>query len=48
MLELLATMPRNGKWVFSYDSAKHINGFGKLKEKIDALMGDVRSWQNHD
>jgi len=49
MLALLASIPRNGPWVFSHDGAVAMNGFSKLKEKIDALMGDgVPPFVNHD
>ena len=50
MLALLDTMPRNGEWLFSHDGVKHLNGFAKLKNKIDALIGDAitEDWDNHD
>jgi len=48
MLALLASIPRNGPWVFSHDGAVAMNGFSKVKSKVDAIMGDVPGWVNHD
>lgn len=48
MLALLASIPRNGPWVFSYDGKCPMNGFSKLKAKVNNLMGDVPAWVNHD
>jgi integrase len=48
LLGLLVSMPRRGPFVFSHDGAVAINGFSKLKERVDKAMGDVPPWVNHD
>jgi len=50
MLELLATMPHRGPFVFTHDAKVAINGWGKLKRRVDAMMGKALTgpWINHD
>jgi integrase len=52
-IEVLKAMQRFGPYVFSTDGKKHINGFGKLKQKVDAFVAadegePVASWRLHD
>jgi integrase len=48
VLVLLGSMPRNGTFVFTNDGERPINGFSKLKERVDKVMGEVPPWVNHD
>ena len=48
MLELLATIPRQGDYLFTCDGMNPINGATKVKRMLDREMGDVPAWVNHD
>lgn len=49
MRDVLARAPNYGAAVFSFDGRQPINGFSKLKAKIDKAMGeDVPPFVNHD
>lgn len=52
MVSLLKELPRFGDFVFSTDGKGHINGFAKLKSRLDtfvAASGDqLEPWTLHD
>jgi integrase len=41
------SVPKLGRYVFTFDGAKPIGGFSKLKERLDDACG-VRDWTLHD
>lgn len=47
--EIIAGVPAvEGAHVFSIDGAGPVNGFSKMKDALDAAMGDVPAWRLHD
>jgi integrase len=46
-LEVLETVPRTGDYVFTTNGTTPISGFGKAKQKADALS-EVTGWRLHD
>jgi integrase len=50
-LEILADQPRFGPLVFETgrgEKGQPLNGWGRTKKRIDAIIGDVPSWRLHD
>ena len=48
-LEVLNSVPRFGRFVFSARNDKAVSGFSKAKSRIDSLMGEgVAPWTFHD
>jgi integrase len=52
MIELLKGLPRFGEHVFTSDGRTHINGFAKIKARLDKLVGasgkPPAAWTFHD
>jgi len=50
MLSVLASIPRTSEYVFTSDGKKPLNGWSKVKRRVDRLMGEALTgpWINHD
>lgn len=48
-LDVLASVPRVGDFIFSTRDNRPVSGFAKMKARLDSLMGDgVPAWTLHD
>lgn len=44
---VVGSLPKLGRYVFTFDGATHINGFSRFKTRLDAASG-VYDWTLHD